>query len=223
MTGPSTDVFFEPPPKIHPGPDPLQKLISYRTHPFNWIDSCVMTLDQADKRNPIKKFPSHLPYVKPVLDTWLREPLVITRKSRRMVFSWLAIAYATWVASLFIGRNIFLVSDKEEKSDSLVQRARFIMENIPGGAMPIVPEFKYTYCHLEFPKMNSLIKGVPQGANQLRQETASLIVADEFAFWEQARSTYGAMRPTIEGGGQIIIISTSSPGFMRDLVEDRDE
>jgi hypothetical protein len=29
--------------------------------------------------------------------------------------------------------------------------------------------------------------------------------ADEFAFWEKAKATYGAMRPTIEGGGQIMI------------------
>ena len=205
------------------GDDPLGRLLRYRSHPYDFIRDCVLTLDQADRRNPIKRFPFELPYVKPVLDQWLQERLIIVRKSRRMLFSWLAVAYCVWDAMFHIGRNIFFVSDKEEKSDILVQRAHFIVEHIPEGVLSARPEYKYTYCSLKFPTLNTEIKGIPQGANQLRQETASVILADEFAFWEQAKATYAGMRPTIEGGGQIIIISTSQPGFMRELVNDTAE
>jgi len=205
------------------GDDPLGRLIRYRKHPYPFMDECMLTLDQADKVRPIKKFPASLPYVRPLLDVWLNERLSLTRKSRRMKITWAAIGFNTWDAMFHIGRKIFFVSDKEEKSDELVRRAQFIVDHIPDGKLVAKPEYKYTYCHLRFPELNSEIIGVAQGENQLRQETASRIFADEFAFWEKAKATYGAMRPTIEGGGQIMIVSTSMPGFFRSLVDDEDE
>ena len=205
------------------GDDPLGRLIRYRKHPFPFMDECMLTLDQADKIRPIKKFPASLPYIRPMLDIWMEERLVIVRKSRRMKITWAAIGFNTWDAMFHIGRKIFFVSDKEEKSDELVRRAQFIVDHIPAGKLAVVPEYKYTYCHLRFPDLNSEIIGVPQGENQLRQETASRIFADEFAFWDRAQVTYGGMRPTIEGGGQILIVSTSMPGFFRTLVEDEAE
>lgn len=205
------------------GDDPLGRLIRYRKHPYPFMDECMLTLDQADKTRPIKKFPAQLPYIRPMLDVWMTERLVIVRKSRRMKITWAAIGFNTWDAMFHIGRKIFFVSDKEEKSDELVRRAQFIVDHIPDGKLAVVPEYKYTYCHLRFPDLNSEIIGVPQGENQLRQETASRIFADEFAFWDKAQTTYGGMRPTIEGGGQILIVSTSMPGFFRSLVEDEAE
>lgn len=218
--GSAADALHAPP----FGSDPLSKLVGMRKHPWPFMRECMLTLDQADRINPIKRFPcDKLPYLKPMLDVWMVEPLVIVRKSRRMKISWAAIGFNLWDAMFHIGRRIFFVSDKEDKSDELVRRAEFVYKHIPEGIIPALPEAKYTYCKLAFPSINSEILGVAQGADQLRQETASRIFADEFAFWERARETYGAMRPTIEGGGQILIVSTSAPGFMRSLVEDRDE
>ena len=39
-----------------------------------------------------------------------------------MKITWAAIGFNTWDAMFHIGRKIFFVSDKEEKSDELVRR-----------------------------------------------------------------------------------------------------
>jgi len=160
------------------------------------------------------------PYIAPVVEKLLTERLLLIRKTRRMVMSWLVQAFNLWDAMFHIGRSIYVQSDKEEKSDELVRRCKFIYENLPPFTKPIAPRMVYKYCRLSFPEIDSEIVGVPQGANQLRQITASRIFGDEFAFWETAEASYGSMRPTIEGGGQIVLVSTSFPGFFKKLVED---
>jgi hypothetical protein len=124
-----------------------------------------------------------------------------------------------WLAMFREGVAIFFVSDKEDKSDELVKRAEFIYKYIP-DSMVLKPRIKSSYCYLEFPGLNSYIQGVPQGADQLRQFTASAILADEFAFWEKARETFMASKPTIDGGGKFTCISSPKEGFFKELCFD---
>lgn len=70
------------------------------------------------------------------------------------------------------------------------------------------PKYRRKFCHLEFEGTGSWIKAIPQGADQLRQWTASGVFMDEFGFWEEAETTFGATVPTIQGGGRIVIVST---------------
>lgn len=198
----------------------IDRLVEYRSHPWPWLRDCVLTLDQADRRQPIKKFPADLPYIRPICDVWLTERLLLIKKSRRMLMSWLMMSLNLWDAMFHIGRSIYVVSDKEEKSNELLMRAKFVYDHIPDDLLPVRPDIRSKYCHIEFPGIDSAMHAVAQGADQLRQVTASRIFADEFAFWTEAEATYGAMRPTIEGGGQIVIVSTPFPGFFRDLVMD---
>lgn len=198
----------------------LDRLSRLRNDPMFFFGTSVLTLDQADRRTPVKPFPISLPYIEPIVEKLQTERLLLIRKTRRMIMSWTVMAFNLWDAMFHLGRSIYVQSDKEEKSDELVRRAKFIYENLPPFARPIVPRMVYKYCRLSFPEIDSEIIGVPQGPDQLRQITASRIFADEFAFWEKAETSYGSMRPTIEGGGQIVIVSTSFPGFFKKLVED---
>ena len=117
------------------------------------------------------------------------------------------------------GANVFLISDKEEKSDALVKRCEFLYDHIPQGQL-LVPKKRSKWCLLEFPGLDSSIRGVPQGAAQLRQYTATAIFADEAAFWERARETFSASKPTIEGGGRFTVVSSAQEGWFSDLVFD---
>lgn len=199
------------------------KLVELRSSPIAFARDCVLTIDQADKKNPIKQFPWDKPYIAPLFDKLQTERLLIVRKARRMLISWAIEIFNLWDAMFHIGRSIYVVADKEEKSDELVQRCKFVYNHIPDDVLPIKPRMESKYCRVSFPEIDSFVQGVAQGPDQLRQVTASRIFADEFAFWEQAEATYGAMRPTIEGGGQIVIVSTSWPGFFKKLVEDEME
>jgi hypothetical protein len=51
--------------------------------------------------------------------------------------------------------------------------------------------------------------------------TLSGVLGDEVAFWDDPLATYIALRPTIEGGGRLTLISSASPGFFESLVHDR--
>ena len=191
----------------------------YYSNPWAMVeDECIFTLDQTDLLNPIKPFPNKK-WLEAISQIWKDENLLAVFKSRRMTITWLMVFLHLWLAMFREGVAIFFVSDKEDKSDELVKRAEFIYKYIP-DSMVLKPRIKSSYCYLEFPGLNSYIQGVPQGADQLRQFTASAILADEVAFWEKARETFMAMKPTTDGGGKVTLISSPREGFMKDLCFD---
>lgn len=207
--------------------DPSQRMASsiaknmerWFAHPWTMIDDgVVFTLDSADMLNPVKQFPSE-PWLQQVCEEWLGNKLVAVCKSRRMKISWLMVFLHLHLAMFREGAAVFFVSDKEEKSDELVKRAEFMYNHIPEDSM-LKPKAKGKYRYLEFPGLDSYIMGVAQGSDQLRQYTASAILADEIAYWEKGRETFMAMKPTIEGGGRITCVSTANEGFFYELCWD---
>lgn len=198
---------------------------SYRkmvADPWEFCSKAVFTKDEVDKLNPTKAFPKHYKYLHYYVRLWEKERLIIVPKSRRMFMSWANIALYTWDTMFGINRFTVFQSKKEEDSDSLVERALFILDNIPEAIIPreLIPKYEKTYCSLKFTDTGSEIRGFAQGADQLRQYTASGLLLDEFAFWDKAEETYSAAMPTIEGGGKCTILSSAGPGFMKRLVFD---
>lgn len=191
----------------------------YFTNPWAMIeDGVIWTNDQTDLLNPFKKFPNE-PWLEIVTKQWLDDKLTLVPKSRRMKMSWLMVFLHLHFAMFNEGVSVYFISSKEEKSDELVKRAEFIIQHIPDDQF-LKPAYKGSYCYLEFPGLNSFIQGIAMGADQLRQFTASAILADEFAFWEKARETYMASIPTIQGGGRFTAISSPQVGFFKDLCFD---
>jgi phage FluMu gp28-like protein len=64
----------------------------------------------------------------------------------------------------------------------------------------------------------SMIKAIGQGPDQLRQYTATALMMDEVAFWEQSEMTWRAARPVLQGGGRVTLISSASAGFFERMV-----
>lgn len=194
------------------------------TDPWYFLEHCVFTLDQVDKKRPIKQFPSQYPHTQLFTMTWLHEPLLVVPKSRRMQMSWTCIALHLWDTMFGVGRCSIFQSKKEESSDNLIERAKFIIEHIPEDQIPkdMIPKWNKTYCKLDFPETHSQIIGIAQGAGQLREHTASSLLFDEFAFWDDDEETYSAALPTIEGGGRCTILSSARAGaHMEKIVFDR--
>jgi len=197
--------------------------------PYEFIRQCVFTRDEVDSSNPVKPAPSDLAYIKVFCHMFMRERLIAVPKSRRMWVTWLVLACFLWDTVFNRVRANFIQSKKEDDADALLDRVEFMLEQIPVAVIPkkILPKWRRKFCHLEFAETGSYIKAIPQGADQLRQYTASGIFMDEFAFWDDAEATYGASVPTIQGGGRIVIVSTppdnSSPqgSFFERLVYDR--
>lgn len=201
----------------------LDRIVKIRNDPWYFLSECVYTKDEVDPMMPIKKFPSHRPYLKLYTRLWQRERLLAVPKSRRMYMSWINIALYLHDTMWNVGRNNGFVSKKEEDSDDLVVRANFIYEHIPESIIPkeFLPKANKTYGKLVFPELESKIEGYAQGADQLRQFTFSGLLFDEVAFWPDAQKAYSSAYPTIEGGGRLTCISSPAPGFFKRLVHDQ--
>jgi len=200
----------------------LEFFNSIRSDSWEFAKHCVFTKDEADLKIPIKKFPSELEYLKLFFKVWQRERLLAVPKSRRMFLSWATIILYLHDTMFNIGRQIAVVSKKEEDADDLLERMVFILENIPKDIIPpeLIPKWKKTYCCLEFPEIDSRILAFPCGADQLRSYAASGILGDESAFWPEAEKMYASTYPIIETTGRMTMISSAAPGFFKKLVHD---
>jgi hypothetical protein len=217
----------------------------YRDDVWAWISECVTTVDELDSRTPIKPFPTRVcircqTYAGGIEDTcdrcgdptrqliYLRDlarqwqsahpSLLIVPKARRMRLSWLFVACHTWGALQWPHAKIFFVSSKEEKSGELVERAHGILSRVPphGGGGRIAGQTA-SPPSVRLDNGASII-GVAEGASQLRQYTSTAVLADEFGHWMQPRETFSAMKPTMDGGGRITIVSSAYPGTFAELV-----
>lgn len=200
----------------------LRRISEIRRDPVAFLRA-VRTRDEVDKTSPIKAFPiDRFEYLRLYARLWAKERFVAVPKSRRMMMSWTNVALFVWDTMFNQGRANAFVSKKEDDSDELVRRARFIVENLDPEIIPLefVPKHEYRYGKLSFPEIESTIQGFASGADQLRQYTFSGILGDEMAFWENAQKMYAASFPTLEGGGRFSAISSPGPGFFRALVFD---
>ena len=139
-----------------------------------------------------------------------------------MLVSWLMVWCHLWIAMFHEGAAVYFQSDKEDKSNELVQRAEFIYNHFPPSEI-ILPKLKggrAMWCNMTWPGINSFIKGIAQGARQLAQFAATAVLMDEAAFWEEGRASFAATKPTIDGGGRVTIISSAQAGWLRDLCND---
>jgi hypothetical protein len=211
-----------------------------------WVAECVTTVDQLDPAHPIKPFPvgvcvactqyvghaqrttcpqcgarpSPLTYLETLARQWQSgtPTLQIVIKARRMRLSWLYVALHTWGALHWPHANVFIVSEKEAKSEELIERARGILARLPeagGGGRVVETRSSPPSIRLD---NGALMMGVAEGASQLRQYSSTAVFCDEFGFWMNPRETFSALRPTIDGGGRLTIVSSAYPGFLKELV-----
>jgi hypothetical protein len=219
----STDAgILLPEPNTRAADDLISRTQRYRSHPWAMIEEgLVWTLDSTNLRDPIRKFPAD-PWLRDLTDVWVRSPLFACPKSRRMMVSWLMVWNHLHLTMFNPGAHVYFQSETQEKSDELVDRAYFMYSRIPDERMirPRLRNNKKMECLLDFEKLFAFIKGIPQGANQLRQYTATAVLMDEAAFWEKGRESFASTKPTIEGGGRVTLISSAQKGWYRDVCFD---
>lgn len=195
-----------------------------RRDPWVFLTRFCHTLDSHDRRNTIKLFPNWA-YLRDLARLWLTEPLLVVAKSRQMLATWLFVCLYLWRAIVRPGELIFLQSKREEDAvgnanaaAGLLGRMKFVLEHLP----PLIrPRYRATANKIEFPDTRSTVWAIPQGADVIRQHTASGILSDEMAFQVDAEESYTAAIPTIENGGTFTAVSTANPGFFERLYNDR--
>ena len=191
--------------------------------PWHFLTTFCYTVDEHDPMNPIKLIPDK-PYIKLLVRSWQKVPLLAVVKSRQMMVSWIFVCLYLWDAMFHgYGRKEFFQSRKEEEANDLIIRAHQVWKFLPGK--PYKTRAKLTYCKLTFPDIGAQIRGVPQPQgpddDPIRGPTASGILSDEMASQKQAEQAYIAAKPTIVGGGRFTAISTPrGVNFFKRLVFD---
>ena len=205
-----------------------------KDNPYHFLINWARTLDVHDRENSIKCFPDK-EYLRLLVETWVKEPLLLIPKSRQLMMSWLFTTLYLWDAQFHSGRLTFFQSKKSEDADDLVKRAKFVWDNEPKFLKRfyqagVFKELKANPQHggqhiqgkLIFPDIYSEIRGIPEGGDVIRMHTASGILSDEMAFQPEAKNAYTAAKPTISSKGRFTGVSTAEDNtFFEDLVFDR--
>lgn len=191
-----------------------------------WLFKYARTKDEHDPSQAAKPFPDR-EYIREVVRFWLSTRMNIVEKSRQMMCSWILCSLYLWDAQFKTNRLSFLSSKKEEDSDRLIQRCYTVWGNQPAFLRSAYPAV-YSFCHLKFYRPEtpdslpySELWGIAQGPDIIRQHVGSGLFIDEGAFQSDLESLIGAAKPMLSGGGRLDIVSSASPGFFQELVEDR--
>lgn len=208
---------------------------AWESHPWPFLRDAVFTIDQqkGEEGGGVRKYPNPadvvcgcpdkcVNYYEHLVRTWWREKRLLVPKSRRLLISWTMIACHYWLARYRPHSSIAFAARKQgqhkaEGSAELVNRAWLIHQNLPAECAK--REVRESWCRLVFDNGSEIV-GIGEGADQARQYTYTAYLADEFAFWEHAGPTYGALLPTLEGGGRFTGVTTANPGFAEQLVFD---
>lgn len=187
-----------------------------KRNPEYFLFNFYWTLDQHDKEHPIKRLPrkEYLVRTIKILDS---EDRIVIMKSRQMMLTWVVCGYCLWDAMFKIGRSVFYVSRKEDIANEMVNRNKFSYQQLRGKVpvewIPVSSNYGDkvgAFCKLDFPQNHSEIKGLPQGSDSLRHFCASIIFSDEMAFQEQSKEIFVGSKPTLDGGGKFIGVSTAN-------------
>jgi len=193
---------------------------------YEFMIKAVSTLDEA--KGEIRPFPDKA-YIRYLSEIRQGTQIFALEKSRRMLVTWWMLMEYLYDTMTVKNHANFIGSRKLETSAYLLgnQRILGVYSRIPDDIWPNKPtltahgKFENGYTRLECQETGSYIQAIASGADQLRQYTASNVFCDEFAFWDKAESSYGAFKPTIEGGGHIDLVSTANLGaYMHDLIYD---
>jgi hypothetical protein len=205
--------------------EPEQKLIALRD-PWIFLSTCVFSSDERDKEQSIKPAPTEKAYIKQLVDLWTAHDLSVLVKSRQMWCSWLYASLYLHDCLAHTNRQNFFVSEKQEKADALIERMKFIYYRIPAEIWPpmLLPKMRRVQNHAYFEDVDSALHALPSGKDQMRGYTASGILDDELAFWDDAEETLSAQKPAAQ---KVTIISTipetisTDPTFYWKLVYDQ--
>lgn len=171
----------------------------------------------------IRPFPDQ-PYFKPIIESWLQEPLMVIEKSRDMMATWLGITMFYWDAFFHEGRQHIFQSETAMKTRELVERLQVIHDNQPKWFRDIHPvrvtEGIGKAGLAKCASLQSEIIGFPQGADKIRQYHPSGMFSDEAAFNPNASETFAALKPAIQNGGRYLAVSSANPSFFMHLAQD---
>jgi hypothetical protein len=138
------------------------------------------------------------------------ERLVIFLKARQLGISWLCLAYALWLALFHPGKLILLFSQGELEAGEMLRRYKAMYDRLPTWMLTRLPARTIDNTTTQGWTNGSRCKCLPATQKAGRSFTASLAILDEAAHQQWGGKLYAAMKPTIDAGGKLFVVSSAN-------------
>ena len=191
--------------------------IALPADPIGFQHECVFTNDDhwqsKGLSSPVQQFPRKA-YLDYLTQQWVENDRVWIDKSRDLIVTWWSVSLHLWAALLIPGIYVGYQS-KDFDDANLFLENRFVLmyEQIP--ARFAKPAIRYNKAkgyiavqHAGGPR--SYILAIAEGGDKVRQLKFAFYFADEFAFQRWQNKTYTALRPTLDAGGKLTIVSSAN-------------
>lgn len=159
--------------------------------------------DQSPAIAPFALWPAQ----QQALATMERERLLVILKARQLGISWLACGFALYLACSQPGAPILVYSQGQREANELIRRTRFLYDHLDKSISrpALVKDNIGLLAWANGSRMHSLAATRKAG----RSFTAALAILDEWAFMAWPSETLAAVKPTIDAGGKLFIISSA--------------
>jgi hypothetical protein len=183
----------------------------YANDPARFIHECVVIDDaQPGDDGAEATMPFHLwDAQKELLGAIEGERLLLILKARQLGISWLICAYILWLCLYRPGRLVLMFSIGQDEANELMRRVHVMYWRLPEDLRRALPQIVKDNTEEMSWSNESRVQSLPSRKTAGSGYTASLIVLDEFAKNERAKELYTAVKPTIDGGGKMIILSSA--------------
>ena len=138
----------------------------------------------------------------------IRLNLVAILKARQLGLTWLCIAYALWLMIFRPGSTILLFSRRDDEAKELLSRLVGMLIRLPAWMQPTIGTNNDH--ELSFKNLNSVARSFPTTKHSGRSFTATLVIVDEADFIPWLPQLLAAVKPTVDAGGRMILLSTSN-------------
>lgn len=143
-----------------------------------------------------------------VLSHLEQDRLLLLLKARQIGMTWLTCAYVLWRCMQYGNRTVLMFSQGLREANELIDRVRLLFSSYEDDDDPLPALIVDNASELEW-ENRSRIKSLPATRRAGRSFTASIVVLDEFAFMQWGSELMAAVKPTIDGGGQLIVLSSA--------------
>lgn len=146
-----------------------------------------------------------------VMGSLVKERLIVILKARQLGISWLVCAYVLWVSLFHSNQVVFLYSKGQSEANELLRRIKALFTRLPEKLREKLPYLmgKDNTRELGFSN-GSVIRSMPATRTAGISFTASLVVLDEWAHQIWGGALYESVKPIMEAGGQLVIMSTAN-------------
>lgn len=142
-----------------------------------------------------------------VLTTMQQERLAVFLKARQLGISWLVCGFALWLCTSFAGQPVLVYSQGQLEANELIRRISFLYDQHQYRNQ--LPDLVRDNTGLLEWGNGSRVLSLAATRKAGRSFTAALAILDEWAFMQWGRETLSAVKPTIDAGGKLFIISSA--------------